>query len=144
MFFDLAQVSLFGAAGATILIKARRDCQRGAANFVLLRASSAAMRVLKFTDLVKPVAAIRVAWSPFLFGRQTRFTVPGAVGARFIRTSNAKGAGGRADPEPAMAHLWLLPRAKIMTRRARSGLSGGRPGAMPSKQPYPPWRALGR
>ena len=44
VFFDLAQVSLFGVAGATILIKARRDCQRGAANFVLLRASSAAMR----------------------------------------------------------------------------------------------------
>jgi anti-anti-sigma factor len=52
VFVDLAQVSFFGAAGASALAAARRRCQRHDAGFAILRPSRAALRVLSFTDLV--------------------------------------------------------------------------------------------
>ena len=59
VFIDLAQVSFFGAAGAMALLVARRQCQRRGTEFVLLRPSAAALRVLLLTDLVKPVIDLR-------------------------------------------------------------------------------------
>jgi anti-anti-sigma factor len=59
IFIDLAQVSFFGAAGAMALLVARRLCQRRGAEFVLLRPSRPALRVLAFTDLVRPVIDLR-------------------------------------------------------------------------------------
>ena len=52
VFVDLAQVSFFGAAGASALVVARQRCQRRGAAFTILRPSRAALRVLTFTDLV--------------------------------------------------------------------------------------------
>jgi anti-sigma B factor antagonist len=52
VFVDLAQVSFFGAAGASALVVARQRCQRRGAAFAILRPSRAALRVLSFTDLV--------------------------------------------------------------------------------------------
>ena len=54
VFVDLAQVSFFGAAGASALVVARRQCQRWGAGFAILRPSRAALMVLSFTDLVGP------------------------------------------------------------------------------------------
>ena len=54
VFVDLAQVSFFGAAGASALVVARRQCQRWGAGFAILRPSRATLRVLSFTDLVGP------------------------------------------------------------------------------------------
>jgi anti-sigma B factor antagonist len=51
VFVDLAQVSFFGAAGASALVVARQQCQRRGAAFAILRPSRAALRVLNFTDL---------------------------------------------------------------------------------------------
>ena len=59
IFIDLAQVSFFGAAGAMALLVARRQCQRRGAEFVLLRPSRPALRVLALTDLVRPVIDLR-------------------------------------------------------------------------------------
>ena len=59
IFIDLAQVSFFGAAGAMALLVARRHCQRRGAEFVLLRPSRPALRVLALTDLVRPVIDLR-------------------------------------------------------------------------------------
>ncbi|HXW79094.1 MAG TPA: STAS domain-containing protein [Acidimicrobiales bacterium] len=59
VYVDLAQVLFFGAAGATVLLRAKRACQRGGTNFVLLRPSRSAMRVLRFTDLIRPVLDLK-------------------------------------------------------------------------------------
>jgi anti-sigma B factor antagonist len=59
IYIDLAQVSFFGAAGATVLLHAKRACQRRGTNFVLLRPSRSAMRVLRFTDLISPVLDLK-------------------------------------------------------------------------------------
>jgi anti-anti-sigma factor len=59
IFIDLAQVSFFGAAGAMALLVARRQCQRRGAEFVVLRPSAAALRVLVLTDLVEPAIDLR-------------------------------------------------------------------------------------
>jgi anti-anti-sigma factor len=59
IYIDLAQVSFFGAAGATALLVARRHCQRRGAEFMLLRPSRPALRVLALTDLVRPVIDLR-------------------------------------------------------------------------------------
>ncbi len=53
IFVDLAEVTFFSAAGAIALLTARRQCQRRSAEFVLLRPSRPAMKVLTFTDLVR-------------------------------------------------------------------------------------------
>ena len=55
IFIDLAEVTFFGSAGAMELLVARRHCQRRGAEFVLLRPSRPALRVLAFTDLVRPL-----------------------------------------------------------------------------------------
>jgi anti-sigma B factor antagonist len=52
VFVDLAQVSFFGAAGASALVVARQRCRRRGAAFAILRPSPAALMVLRFTDLV--------------------------------------------------------------------------------------------
>jgi anti-anti-sigma factor len=52
VFVDLAQVSFFGAAGASALVVARQRCQRLGAAFAILRPSRPALMVLSFTDLV--------------------------------------------------------------------------------------------
>ncbi len=54
VFVDLAQVCFFGAAGASALTVARRQCQRRGVQFSLLRPSRAALLVLSFTDLLGP------------------------------------------------------------------------------------------
>ena len=54
VFVDLAQVCFFGAAGASALTVARRQCQRRGVQFSLLRPSRAAHLVLSFTDLLGP------------------------------------------------------------------------------------------
>lgn len=59
VYVDLAQVSFFGAAGATVLLHAKRACQRRGTTFVLLRPSRSAMRVLRFTDLIRPVLDLK-------------------------------------------------------------------------------------
>ena len=59
IFIDLAAVSFFGSAGAMVLLVARRRCQSRGAEFVLLRPSRPALRVLAFTDLVRPVIDLR-------------------------------------------------------------------------------------
>ena len=59
IFIDLAEVTFFGSAGAMELLVARRDCQRRGAEFVLLRPSRPALRVLAFTDLVRPLIDLR-------------------------------------------------------------------------------------
>ena len=53
IFVDLAEVTFFSAAGAIALLTARRQCQRRSAQFVLLRPSRPALKVLAFTDLVR-------------------------------------------------------------------------------------------
>jgi anti-sigma B factor antagonist len=56
---DLAGVTFLGAAGASVLLAARRQCwQRGVA-FTLLRPSRPALRVLNFTDLMRPVLDLK-------------------------------------------------------------------------------------
>jgi anti-sigma B factor antagonist len=59
MFVDLAEVAFFNAAGATVLLYAKRACQRRGTNFALLRPSSAAIRVLRFTELISPVLDLK-------------------------------------------------------------------------------------
>jgi anti-sigma B factor antagonist len=59
VYVDLAQVSFFGAAGANVLLHAKRACQRGGTSFVLLRPSRSALRVLRFTDLIRPVLDLK-------------------------------------------------------------------------------------
>jgi anti-anti-sigma factor len=55
IFIDLAEVTFFSAAGAIVLLGARRHCQRRGAELMLLRPSRPAQRVLAFTDLLKPM-----------------------------------------------------------------------------------------
>ncbi len=59
IFIDLAEVTFFGSAGAIALQVARRHCQRRGAEFVLLRPSRPALRVLALTDLVRPAIDLR-------------------------------------------------------------------------------------
>ena len=59
VFVDLAEVLFLGAAGATVLLRAKRACQRRGTNFALLRPSQSAMRMLRFTDLIRPVLDLR-------------------------------------------------------------------------------------
>ncbi len=59
IFVDLAEVTFFSAAGAIALLTARRQCQRRSAQFVLLRPSRPALKVLAFTDLVRPRIDLR-------------------------------------------------------------------------------------
>ena len=59
IFVDLAEVTFFSAAGAIALLTARRQCQRRSAEFVLLRPSRPALKVLAFTDLVRPRIDLR-------------------------------------------------------------------------------------
>ena len=59
IFVDLAEVTFFSAAGAIALLTARRQCQRRSAEFVLLRPSRPALKVLAFTDLVRPLIDLR-------------------------------------------------------------------------------------
>ena len=59
VFIDLARVTFFGAAGATALLAVRRQCWQRAVTFALLRPSRPALRVLDFTDLIRPVLDLR-------------------------------------------------------------------------------------
>ena len=59
VFVDLAEVLFLGAAGATVLLRAKRACQRRGTNFVLLRPSQSARRTLRFTDLIRPVLDLK-------------------------------------------------------------------------------------
>ena len=59
VFIDLAGVTFFGAAGATALLAARRQCWQRRVAFALLRPSGPALRVLDFTDLMGPVLDLR-------------------------------------------------------------------------------------
>ncbi len=59
IFVDLAEVTFFSAAGAIALLTARRQCQRRSARLVLLRPSRPALKVLAFTDLVRPRIDLR-------------------------------------------------------------------------------------
>ena len=59
IFIDLAQVTFFSAAGAIALLGSRRHCQRRGARFMILRPSRPALKVLAFTDLLRPVIDVR-------------------------------------------------------------------------------------
>ncbi len=59
IFIDLAQVTFFSAAGAMALLACRRHCQRRGAEFVLLRPSLPAQKILTFTDLLRPLIDLR-------------------------------------------------------------------------------------
>ena len=59
IFIDLAEVTYFSAAGAIALLGSRRYCQRRGAQFMLLRPSRPALKVLAFTDLLRPVIDVR-------------------------------------------------------------------------------------
>ena len=59
IYVDLAEVTFFSAAGAVALLTARRHCQRRRVEFVILRPSRPALKVLAFTDLLRPVIDLR-------------------------------------------------------------------------------------
>jgi anti-sigma B factor antagonist len=59
VYVDLSEVTFFGAAGATVLLRAKGACQRRGINFMLLRPSSSAVRVLRFTGLIRPVLDLK-------------------------------------------------------------------------------------
>ena len=59
IFIDLAQVTFFSAAGAIALLGSRRHCQRRSVQFMILRPSRPAVKVLAFTDLLRPVVDVR-------------------------------------------------------------------------------------